>query len=100
MHSSDLPYVFGFYPKTGNIAGNFTEVDYKLADLIETYWTNFAKRGNPNGDGVPNWPEFDGSQTFIEFTQDGRAVATSGGPRRPQCDLLREVLKQRMAQRQ
>jgi len=100
VHSSDLPYVFGFYPKTGNIAGNFTEVDYKLADLIETYWTNFAKRGNPNGDGVPNWPEFDGSQTFIEFTQDGRAVATSGGPRRPQCDLLREVLKQRMAQRQ
>ncbi len=100
VHSSDLPYVFGFYPKTGNISGNFTELDYKLADLIEEYWTNFAKRGNPNGDTVPNWPEFDGSQTFIEFTQDGRVVTTSGGLRRPQCDLLREVLKQRTAQRQ
>ena len=99
VHSSDLPYVFGFYPKTGNISGNFTELDYKLADLIETYWTNFAKRGNPNGDGVPKWPEFGGSQTFIEFTQDGSVVSTSGGLRRPQCDLLREVLKQRTAQR-
>ena len=52
VHSADLPYVFGFFPKTGNIAGNFTDVDKKLADLIETYWTNFAKTGNPNSTGT------------------------------------------------
>ena len=23
-----------------------------------TYWTNFAKYGDPNGKGVPNWPAF------------------------------------------
>lgn len=100
VHSSDLPYVFGFYPKTGNISGNFGETDYKLADLIETYWTNFAKSGNPNSDKVPHWPALDGSPTFIEFTQDGRVVVNSEGLRTRQCSLYREVLKQRMKQRQ
>jgi para-nitrobenzyl esterase len=98
VHSADLPYVFGFYPKSGNISGPFTDLDLRLADLIETYWTNFAKTGNPNGSGAPNWPAFDDSQSYIAFTQDGRVVATSGGLRRPQCDLLRDVVKQRMAQ--
>src|ERR1700676_894518 len=70
VHSSDLPYVFGFYPKTGNSSGNFRETDYRLADLIETYWTNFARNGNPNAGTLLNWPEFDGSQAFIKFTQN------------------------------
>ncbi len=98
VHSADLPYVFGFYPQSGNISGNFNDVDFKLADLIETYWANFAKTGNPNTNGLPDWPEFNGSQTYIAFTRDGRVVANSGGLRRPQCELLREVLKQRLAQ--
>jgi para-nitrobenzyl esterase len=95
VHSSDLPYVFGYYPKAGNLSGSFGETDHKLADLMETYWTNFAKKGNPNAGTVPNWPEFGASQAYIEFTQDG-GVANSTALRRPQCDLYREVLKERM----
>jgi para-nitrobenzyl esterase len=98
VHSADLPYVFGYYPRHGNISGPFGDVDFKLADLIETYWTNFARRGNPNADGLPNWPEYDGTQSFIEFTEDGHSVAQSGGLRHAQCNLLREVLKQRLSQ--
>jgi para-nitrobenzyl esterase len=95
VHSADLPYVFGFYPKGGNISGNFGETDFKLADLIETYWANFARTGNPNAGTLPNWPEFGGTQTFVRFTQDGRVVSAQG-LRRTQCELLRDVLKQRM----
>jgi len=95
VHSADLPYVFGYFPKQGNISGNFGETDFKLADLIETYWTNFAKTGDPNSGGVPKWPEFGGSQAYIKFTQDGR-VATATGLRRAHCDLYREVLKERL----
>jgi para-nitrobenzyl esterase len=94
VHSADLPYVFGYFPKQGNISGNFGDTDFKLADLIEIYWTNFAKTGDPNSSGVPKWPEFDGSQTYIEFAQDGR-VASATGLRRAYCDLYRDVLKQR-----
>src|SRR6266496_1388074 len=97
VHSADLPYVFGFYPKTGNIAGSFGETDFKIADWIEQYWANFAKTGDPNGGSLPKWPEFGDSQTLIELTQDGRVQTTSGGLRPVQCDLSRELLRRRTA---
>jgi para-nitrobenzyl esterase len=96
VHSAELPYVFGFFPKTGNISGKFTALDRQIADRIETYWTNFAKTGNPNGGPLPKWAEFGASQTYIQFTQEGRVVTVPTGLRAPQCDLYREVLKQRM----
>jgi len=98
VHSADLPYVFGFYPKSGNISGDFGEVDFKLADLMETYWTDFAKTGNPNGGALPKWPELGSSQLFLKFTQDGHAVASTSALRQPQCDLYREVQKERTNQ--
>lgn len=95
VHSADLPYVFGFFPKTGNISGNFTDVDKKLADLMETYWTNFAKTGNPNSPGVPNWPQQSDNGTYIQFQQDGK-VETSTALRAAQCDIYRQWLTARI----
>lgn len=95
VHSADLPYVFGYYPKTGNIAGPFGEVDFKISDFVQRYWTNFAKTGNPNGASLPHWPEFGNSQNYISITQDGKIVVNSGGLRRQQCDLGREILEGR-----
>ena len=54
-HGQDVAYVFMHLdpenPQT-------TESDLALSETIGTYWTNFAKYGNPNGDGVPEWPAF------------------------------------------
>lgn len=103
LHSADLPYVFGSFPTSGNISGHFGPVDVQLADLMETYWTNFAKTGDPNSSGDPNaaapnsttlahWPEFDAAQLYLKFTEDGQGVASTGPVRGPQCDLYREIL--------
>jgi len=36
----------------------FTDADYQLADMMSSYWTNFAKTGDPNGEGVPEWAPY------------------------------------------
>jgi len=45
----------------------FTETDRKLEDQMSSYWANFAKNGNPNSKGLPEWKAFDtkSMQTMI-----------------------------------
>jgi para-nitrobenzyl esterase len=96
LHSSDLPYVFGYFPTSGNIGGTFTETDKRLADLIESYWTNFAKSGDPNSANLPHWPALDKTQSYLRFTQDGHTVISTTPLRGAQCGLYRRVLAQQM----
>jgi len=91
--------VFGFFPKSWNISGPFGPVDFKIAEQVESYWTNFAKTGDPNGPSLPKWPGFGTSQNYISISQDGSVVANSGGLRRKQCELNRQILESREKQK-
>jgi para-nitrobenzyl esterase len=95
IHSTELPYVFGFFPKTGNLTGPFGATDRHLSELIQAYWTNFAKTGDPNSDQLPKWPSFGAARNYIQFRQDG-SVAADHDLRHAQCTLYRRVMSARM----
>jgi len=97
IHSTDLSFVFGFYPKEGNLAGAYAAADLKTADQVESYFTNFAKTGNPNGTGLPVWPEFGPSAKYVKFTQSG-TVEEAQDLRGAACKVYRDVVEARMKQ--
>jgi para-nitrobenzyl esterase len=55
-HGRDVAYVFGHLNDLQNEQP--TAADRVISDAMATYWTNFAKYGDPNGKGEPKWPAF------------------------------------------
>jgi para-nitrobenzyl esterase len=70
FHGSEIAYVFGNFP----YRINYEDVDQQLAETIETYWTNFARSGNPNGAGLPEWPFYDSSKDNVIDLDDPVSV--------------------------
>jgi para-nitrobenzyl esterase len=54
-HFAELWYVFDHLDQE---PWRWTSSDRRLADRIAGYWVNFARRGDPNGPGLPAWPRF------------------------------------------
>lgn len=69
VHASDIPYAFR------NLDGydwRWTAQDRELQDTVSSWWLNFARTGNPNGEGLPDWPRFAG--------HDGQAMQITARP--------------------
>lgn len=58
-HGAEMAYVFDHLDLSG---APWTDTDRALAETMAAYWTNFAKTGDPNGRGLPEWPAFASSQ--------------------------------------
>jgi para-nitrobenzyl esterase len=72
-HSAEIEFVFEALPSK-NLP--WRPEDTKLSDLMSTYWTNFAKAGDPNSSGLPSWPPF-ASETgnqVMHLSNDSKAA--------------------------
>ncbi|XP_046549634.1 acetylcholinesterase-like isoform X2 [Haliotis rubra] len=82
-HTFEIESVFG-HP-LGD-AFTSTDVDKSISRSMMTYWTNFAKTGNPNLPETPNyqWPTYNWmDERFLVFSSSG--LSTEQGMRKPQC---------------
>jgi para-nitrobenzyl esterase len=53
-HSSEIEYAMGNLP--GNKVYAWTPDDYAVSAILQSYFANFIKTGDPNGHGLPRWP--------------------------------------------
>lgn len=98
FHSLEIPFVFDAFQDPLWQWLPFTATDHNLSQVMQSYWTNFAKTGNPNGPGLPNWPAWtNAGEPYLEFDRSGQAVPQHDfSP--PFCHLAPERIKRQLTE--
>jgi para-nitrobenzyl esterase len=63
-HGADVRYVFQHLNAPNS---QVTKADLAISDAMATCWTNFAKRDDPNGEGLPIWPAFSDANPLVMY---------------------------------
>ena len=73
-HGSEIGYVFGTIATMPSLSATPPAPprpeDNTLSELVMNYWTNFAKRFDPNSAGLPQWPAFTSADQRVMFFAD------------------------------
>lgn len=94
-HGSEISFVFNTLHARWGAPGEATPEEKELARIMNTYWANFAKTGNPNGKGVPVWPLYDTQkEQILDIDLDGKPMAKPD-PRKARFNVIEKAFKQR-----
>ncbi|CAA0102478.1 Fumonisin B1 esterase [Halioglobus japonicus] len=93
-HGSEIRFVMN---SLDNGKAKVEPRDRQMAEKISSYWTNFAKTGNPNGPGLPQWPKFSiASGDYLELNE---TVVAKQNLRKDTIDLVAEIEVERRKNR-
>jgi len=76
FHSSDIWYVHGTIDRSWR---GMSEADRKTTDYMMDYWTNFARTGDPNGDGLPEWIPYTAESKKVMRINENAGMSDLGG---------------------
>lgn len=90
-HGSEIPFVFGNLIERNGVS--FDEKDKEVSKMLNAYWVNFAKTGNPNGKDLPLWSLYDKTKNEIfELNQEGSAETVSDY-RKARLDVIEKAFE-------
>ena len=84
-HAAEMQYVFA------TPWGPFAPEDQKVSDAMHKYWGNFIKYGDPNGEGLDEWPVYDENGKTVMFFKNGTSLIET--PNMPQLQLMEEFFE-------
>lgn len=89
-HGTDIAFAFDNLraPNRATVAPE----DKEVARMMNAYWVNFAKTGNPNGNGLPEWPLYSPKTNWIlDIQSDGKPVGKPD-PRKARLDVIEKAV--------
>lgn len=87
FHTSEVPYALHTLHTWKR---NWQPTDKTIEDALSSYWVNFAKTGNPNGDNLPIWKTYDKQSGNIMVIDDTK-LSSKEGFLKDELDFLSEI---------
>jgi para-nitrobenzyl esterase len=91
-HATEIPFVFNTV--AARYEKDLTDADGAIARAANKYWANFAKKGDPNGPGLPEWPAYTAEKDLLmDFSLSGPVAKPD--PWKSRLDLIEKLVGQK-----